>query len=276
MNYVEMLEYHVRVEAELTIAAVETERARAREFGVIEIDADNRVRHFVEKPKDPPAVPGNPGVSLVSMGIYIFTTVKLVKELIRDAKDPHSSHDFGKNIIPSLIGKGDCVFAYPFRDENGNPSGYWRDIGTLDSYFACNLDLVAPHLKIDLYDRDWPIRTYAEARPPARIVDSTVDTAHQGEAVDSLISPGCVLSGARVERSVLSPDVRVHAGAYVSECILMEGVDVGHGAILRKAIACPRVRIPTGTRIGVDHAADRARFIVTPQGVTVIPPEYQW
>jgi len=276
MNYIGMLDYHVRVGADLTIAAVETERTRAREFGVMEIDPDNRVRHFVEKPDNPPIVPGTPEVSLVSMGIYVFTTEKLAKELIRDAKDPHSSHDFGKNIIPSLIERGDRVFVYPFRGQNGRRSGYWRDIGTLDSYFTCNLDLVAPVLDIDLYDRGWPIRTHVGLHPPARIVDSTVNTAQKGETADSLVSPGCVISGAHVKRSILSPAVHIHTGADVSECIVMEGAEVGRNVVLRKTIICPRVRVPNGTKIGLDHAADRSRFIVTAQGVTVIPADYTW
>jgi len=276
MNYCEMLECHVRTGAELTIAAVDIERTRAHDFGVIDIDLDNRVRDFVEKPKDPPTIPGNPNMSLVSMGIYVFNTAKLVREIIRDAKDPDSGHDFGKNVIPALVERGDRVFVYPFRDEHRRSSMYWRDIGTLDSYFTCNLDLVAPQLEIDLYDRRWPIRTYVGTHPPARIVDSTVRMGLKGDAVDSLISQGCVISGGCVERSVLSPEVRVHSGAHVSESILMEGVDIGRGASLRKTIICPHAYIPEGAKVGFDHDADRSRFIVTEQGVTVIPGEYAW
>jgi glucose-1-phosphate adenylyltransferase len=276
MNYVEMIESHVRSGADLSIAGVETERSRAKDFGVMEVDGENRVHRFVEKPGDPPSIPEKPGRSLVSMGIYVFSTVKLVRELIRDAKDPNSGHDFGKDIIPSLIARGDRVHVFPFRDANSGASIYWRDIGTLDSYFACNLDLVAPQPEMDLCDRKWPVRTYARPYPPARIVDSTVDTARKGEVLRSLISQGCVISGGRVEGSVLSPDVRIHTGAHVSESILMEGVDVGRGAALRRTIVSPHVRIPEGTRVGYDDLDDRRRFMVTEQGVTVIPEEYPW
>lgn len=276
MNYVGMIDYHISNGAELTIAAVETDRARASAFGVMGIDPDGRVRHFVEKPENPPACPGNPEMSLCSMGVYVFDTSKLVRELIRDAKDRHSNHDFGKNIIPALIDRGDRVFAYPFRDENTGAPGYWRDIGTLDSYFACNLDLASSQPGIDLYDRRWPIRTYVYPNPPSRIVGATVGDARRGEVVDSLVSPGCTISGARVELSVLSPEVRIHTGADVSQCVLMEGVEVGRGAALRRTIVCPGVHIPEGKRIGMDDRADRARYTVTRDGVTAVPSEYAW
>jgi len=276
MNYADLLDYHLQVEAELTVAGVEIERSRAKDFGVMEVDSGNRLRRFVEKPKDPPAVPDNPGKALVSMGVYIFATAALVRELIRDAKGPRSGHDFGKDIIPSLMERGRRVFVYPFRAEPAKTARYWRDIGTLDSYFECNLDLLAPRLEMPLYDRHWPIRTYVGSQPPARIVDSTIDASLRGRAVESLICPGCVISGAQVERSVLSPRVRVHSKADVYESILMEGVDVGRGAALRRAIVCPRVNVPEGVQVGFDPDKDRARFVVTPQGVTVVPEEYVW
>jgi glucose-1-phosphate adenylyltransferase len=276
MNYAEMLQAHVAASAELTIGGVETDRGRARDFGVMEVDGENRVLRFVEKPKAPPAIPTNPEKSLVSMGIYVFNTVKLVRELIRDAKDRRSSHDFGKDIIPAMIGRGDRVYVHPFRDGSGGSPRYWRDIGTLDSYFTCNLDLLVPQPDIDLHDRHWPIRTCVGPYPPARIVDSTFDFTEKGMAVQSLISQGCVVSGGRVDRSVLSPGVQVHTGANVSECILTEGVDVGRGAAIRSTIVCPGVRIPDGTKVGYDRDADRRRFTVTEQGIVVIPKEYAW
>jgi glucose-1-phosphate adenylyltransferase len=276
MGYVGMIDYHVSNGAELTIAAVEIERQRACEFGVMETDPDGRVRHFVEKPEKPSACPGNPEMSLCSMGVYVFNAGKLVRELIRDAKDRHSSHDFGKNIIPGLIDRGDRVFAYPFRDENTGSPGYWRDIGTLDSYFDCNLNLASPQPGIDLYDRHWPIRTCIPPHPPSRIVGAAVGDARRGEVIDCLISPGCTISAARVELSVLSPEVRIHSAANVSHCILMEGVEVGRGVVLRRTIVCPGVRIPEGKRIGMDDRADRARYTVTQAGVTAVPSEYAW
>jgi glucose-1-phosphate adenylyltransferase len=276
MNYTGMIEYHVENGAELTIAAVEIEREQASSFGVMGIDPDGCVRLFVEKPGNPPACPGNPEMSLCSMGVYVFSTTKLVRELIRDAKDRRSSHDFGKSIIPALIERGDRVFAYPFRDDSTGATGYWRDIGTLDSYFACNLDLASPRPGIDLYDKSWPIRTRTQPHPPSRVVGTTAGGARSGEVVDSLLGPGCVISGARVEQSVLSPEVRIHGGAEVSQCVLMEGVEVGCGVTLRKTIVCPGVQIPEGKRIGVDGRADRARYTVSQGGITVVPSEFTW
>lgn len=276
MDYSKMLDYHVAKGAEMTIAAVEVERSTAKDMGVVGMDSDCRVLEFVEKPQDPPAMPGDPRKSLVSMGVYVFTTVKLVRELIRDAKDVNSRHDFGKDIIPELVRRGDKVVVYPFRDERLNKPAYWRDIGTLDSYYAATLDLADPYPEINLYDAQWPIRTYFGQHPPARIVDSSIDLGLQGKVVDSLISSGCVISGGSVERSVLSPEVRVHTGASVTESVLLHGVDVGRNAVIHKALVCPDVRIPDGATIGVNGEADRARFIVTDKGVTVVPGGYIW
>jgi glucose-1-phosphate adenylyltransferase len=276
MNYTGMIDHHLSTGADVTLAAVEAERVLARGFGVIGADSDGRVRSFVEKPKHPPAFPGNPQLSLCSMGVYVFNTEKLVRELIRDAKNRRSGHDFGKNVIPAMIEGGGQVFVYPFRDENSGTPGYWRDIGTLDAYLACNLDLASPRPGIDLYDRQWPIRTYVYPHPPARIVGGADGGAPRGEVTDSLISPGCAISGARVEMSVLSIDVRINDGAEVTECVLMEGVEIGRGAKLRRTIVCPGVRVPEGKRIGVDGRADQARFTVTPDGVAAVPSEYVW
>ncbi len=276
MNYTGMIERHLSTGADVTLAAVETERILARAFGVIGADSEGRVLSFVEKPKHPPAFPGNPELSLCSMGVYVFNTEKLVRELIRDAKARRSSHDFGRNVIPSMIERGSRIFVYPFRDENSDAPGYWRDIGTLDAYLACNLDLASTRSGIDLYDRQWPIRTYVHPRPPARIAGGTDGGAPGGGVTDSLISPGCAISGASVEMSVLSIDVRINDGADVSQCVLMEGVEIGSGAVLRRTIVCPGVRVPDGKRIGMDDRADHARFTVTPDGVAAVPSEYAW
>jgi glucose-1-phosphate adenylyltransferase len=276
MDYTKMLEYHIERGAEMTIAAVEIDRPKAREMGVLGVDAGWKVTEFVEKPADPPGIPGNCGQSLASMGVYVFTTVKLVRELIKDTKDPNSRHDFGRNIIPSLVNSGDPVYAYPFRDERSGKAGYWRDIGTLDSYYEANLDLADPYPEINLYEKSWPIRTYFGQFPPARIVDSSIDLGLHGKVVDSLVSSGCVISGSSVERCVLSPEARVHTGAKVTESILLDGVDVGRNATVHRALICPGVRIPDGARVGVDSEADKSRFIVTPQGVTVVPGGYEW
>lgn len=276
MDYSLMLESHIAKGAELTIAAVEIERAQAREMGVMGVNSEMRVQAFVEKPQDPPTIPGNPGISLVSMGVYIFNTAKLVRELIRDAKTEGSRRDFGRSIIPNLVAVGDPVYAYPFRDARYNKPAYWRDIGTLDSFYSANIDLVDPYPIVNLYDNTWPIRTYFGQYPPARIVDSSIDLGLQGKVVDSLISSGCVISGALVERSVLSPEVRVHTGAKVSDSILMNNVDIGRRAQVHRALLCPGVEVPDGEVIGLDPESDRQRFIVTEQGVTVVPGGFAW
>ncbi|MBU0507879.1 glucose-1-phosphate adenylyltransferase [bacterium] len=276
MDYSLLLEYHIEKHAELTIAAVEIERAEAQQMGVLGVDADCRVREFVEKPENPPPIPKNSNMSLVSMGVYVFNTAKLVRELIRDAKDPHSKRDFGRNIIPSLIERDEMVMAYPFREERTRKTAYWRDIGTLDSYYTTNLDLADPYPEIDLYEQRWPIRTYFGQFPPARVVDSSLDLGLHGTVVDSLICSGCVISGGRVEKSVLSPQVRVHTGAEVTESVLMERVDIGRRAVVRRALLCPGVHVPDGATIGVNHEDDAARFIVTPKGVTVVPGDFTW
>jgi glucose-1-phosphate adenylyltransferase len=276
MDYTSMLQAHAVTGAELTVAGVESDRYQARNFGVMEIDDKNRLLHFFEKPETPPSIPSNPEKSLVSMGIYVFDTVKLVKELIRDGKNRRSSHDFGKDVIPAMIERGARIYVYSFRNERTGIPMYWRDIGTLDSYFECSFDLLADEPGINLYDRHWPIRVCANQYPPARIVDSTVDFTLKGTAEHSIISHGCTVSGAKVDRSILSPNVQVHAGASVLECILHEGVVIGHRAAIRNTIVCPGVCIPDGARVGYDRDSDRRRFTVTDRGVVVIPEEYTW
>lgn len=276
MDYSRMLEYHMESNAELTIAAVEVDREQASGLGVMQVDNRNKVTDFAEKSDDPPPIPDRPNRFLASMGIYVFSTKKLVRELIADSKNRESKHDFGKNLIPALVDGKDRVFAYRFSDEDTAGAGYWRDIGTLDSYFSANIDLVHPNPEFDLYDRHWPIRTTIRQNPPARIVGSTVKEKLSGLMSDSLVSSGSILSGCRVERSVLSPDVRVHTDAHVEESILMEGADVGRGSVIRQAILCPGVHVPDGAAIGVDPDADRERFMVTQNGVAVVPGDFIW
>lgn len=275
MDYAKMLDSHIAKGAELTIAAVPLPRPEAREMGVMGVDDTFRIREFVEKPADPPAMPGHPDLSLASMGVYIFSTQKLVRELVKDYKDPNSKRDFGRNIIPRMVQQGDPVYSYAFQDEAGGPA-YWRDIGTLDSFYTANIDLVRPNPSINLYDRVWPLRTYSPQTPPARIVDSTIEETLEGIVVDSLVSAGTVISGGRVVRSVLSPEVRVHTGAEIADSILMEGVDIGRRSTVRNAIVCSGVRIPPDVTVGVNPVEDKARFIVTEKGVTVIPEDYVW
>ncbi len=276
MDYRRMVEYHVSKGADLTIAATTLPRMDAREMGVVHTDEDYRVVGFVEKPKDPPAMPGYPDLALASMGVYVFNTARLVRELIRDSKDPSSSHDFGKNIIPHLVRNQEKVFVYPFQSGDGSSPSYWRDIGTLDSFYEANLELVRPNPQIDLYESSWPVRTFVPQTPPARIVDSTIRTDIPGIVEDSLVSAGVIISGGRVLRSVLSPFVKVHTGSEVTDSIIMDGVDVGRGARVKRAIVCAGVAIPPGICIGIDPEDDRSRFIVTKAGVTVVPEGYVW
>lgn len=269
MNYCEMLSMHLAHEADLTIACLEVPRSEAHRFGVLSVDDSDRIVQFSEKPDDPTPSPDNPDRALASMGIYIFSTKMLVRRVIEDAKH-QTSHDFGKDIIPEMV-KSDRVFAYNFRDADGHPS-YWRDIGTIDAYWESNMDLTAITPEFDLYDSTWPIRTHQEQHPPAKTVvaESSKGTRY-GEAVNSLVSAGCIISGARVERSVLSPAVRVGGHSEILDSVLMEGVVVGEDVKIRRAIVDKDVQIPNGVTIGYDHDEDTKRFTVTDSGIVVVP-----
>ncbi|MBL7222578.1 MAG: glucose-1-phosphate adenylyltransferase [Candidatus Brocadiae bacterium] len=265
MNYRAMARAHLDKNAHMTLACIPVPREQAREFGVAVVDENNRIIDFQEKPSDPPTIPGSADLCLASMGVYLFDTATLVREVANDAKTP-SNHDFGKDIIPKMI-HTHCVYAHDFQDENRKPAKYWRDVGTLDAYWEANMDLVAIDPAFNLYDPAWPIRTFPSNEPPAKTVFQS------GIVTDTLISPGCIISGARVEHSVLSPSVRIDEGAHVSESILMEGTLVGRGCRIHKAIIDKGVYVADGTRVGVEHAEDSKRYIVTEQGVTVIPRE---
>jgi glucose-1-phosphate adenylyltransferase len=271
MDYREMVEFHRESGAGLTIAALSVPRSVARgQLGVLSVDDAGRVTAFSEKPETPAPLPNNPERSLSSMGIYVFDTALLRERLAEDAADPESSHDFGRDIIPRMIGK-DPTVAFPFERGNRNVVPYWRDVGTLDAYWEAHMDLVAALPRFDLYDRTWPIHTYYEPWPPAKTVLD--DPQRTGCAVNSLLSAGCIVSGARSVRSILSPAVRLHSSAYVEESVLLDRVQVGHGVKIRRAIIDKGVRIPDNARIGYDHEADARRFTVTPGGIVVIPKE---
>ncbi len=271
MNYRKMVEYHAESEADLTVGALRVDRLAARQFGVMAVDHQQRIIGFDEKPDDPKTIPGSDSQCLASMGIYIFTARFLFEQLCRDATDPSSSHDFGRNIIPSIIDTH-RVFAFPFRDENRKGDAYWRDVGTLDAYYEANMDLIAIDPQLNMYDAHWPIRTYLPILPPPKFVfggDGRLD--RQGCALDSIICQGCILSGGRVERSILGPAVRVNSYATVEDSILFHGVDIGRHAKIRRAIIDKGVKIPAGVQIGYDLDQDRARgFMVSEQGVVVI------
>jgi glucose-1-phosphate adenylyltransferase len=276
MNYAEMLSYHVEHKADITISCVTVPKAEANQFGIAVVDEENRIKAFQEKPKENPAtIPSDPTSCFASMGVYVFSIEPLVRRISADARR-ETAHDFGKNIIPEMVAENARVYAYPFKDENKKDVAYWRDVGTIDGYYEANMDLteVTPHF--NLYDESWPIRTYREQFPPAKFVFSepiSDQPTRRGQALDSLIPGGVIISGGTVIHSVLSPQVRVNSYSHVADSILMEGVSIGRRARIRKAIVDKGVRIPEGTTIGYDPEADRARFTVTGNGVVVVPKE---
>ncbi len=272
MNYLEMLNYHIDKRADMTAACVEFPRLESTGFGVLHVDADHRIINFLEKPKDPPGIPGNPEFSLANMGIYIFNTETLVQEVIRDARLPDSDHDFGKNIIPSMVQRAMRVYSYSFRDENKKEVPYWRDIGRIDAFFEANMDLVAIEPIFNLYDPAWPIRTYQRQCPPAKTIFGG-DPGHIRSAVveDSLIANGCIISGATVQRSILSPNVRVDYYAEVADAILFDDVHIGPRARIRRAIIEEGVKVPAGYTIGYDRELDARRFPISDGGVVIVP-----
>jgi glucose-1-phosphate adenylyltransferase len=267
MNYARMIRQHVKSEAEMTVAAIEMPLADAGRFGVLEVDRKDRVVGFEEKPDRPHSMPDKPGRVLASMGIYVFNIDTLRAACCEDA-ERMSSHDFGKDIIPRLI-ENNHVAAYRFIDENKKDAQYWRDVGTLQTYWDANMDLVAVDPMFNLYDTAWPIRTWVPSAPPAKFVFATPGERF-GVAVDSIVGPGCIVSGGMVNRSVLSPNVRVNSFSSVEESILMAGVSIGRHARIRRAIIEKGVEIPPGSVIGYDPEEDARRYHVTPEGLVVI------
>jgi glucose-1-phosphate adenylyltransferase len=274
MDYGEMLADHVRNEADMTVACMEVPIGEASAFGVMAVDDEGRVVSFVEKPVNPPAMPDRPDTALCSMGVYVFNAAFLYEQLIRDADDSHSEHDFGKDVIPHLLHSGYRVYAHSFSDSCVYAQGekpYWRDVGTVDAYWEANLDLSRVTPELNLYDKDWPIWTDQQQLPPAKFVFD--DDNRRGMAVDSTVSGGCIISGATVRRSVLFSNVHVAEGAYLEEAVVLPSVRIGEGAMLKKVVIDRGCQIPPGMTIGVDHEADAARFLVTAQGVTLVTPE---
>ncbi len=271
MNYRTLLEFHQQKEADLTIAALRVGVEEARDFGVMQVDADGRLVGFEEKKPNPKTIPGDPRHCLASMGVYVFNARFLFEQLCLDATRPGSAHDFGHNIIPALIDTH-RLYAFPFRDENRKQDAYWRDVGTLDAYFAANMDLISVDPQLNMYDGHWPIRTYHPNNPPPKFVFAEKgDNARRGEALDSIVCQGSIISGGQVKRSILGFNVRVNSFAQVEDSILFDGVDIGRHARVRRAIIDKWVRIPPGTQVGFDPEQDRARgFTVSEGGVTVI------
>ncbi len=271
MNYYTLMDFHWQAEADLTVGVVEMDKDKAAYLGVVEVDNLGRVVGFQEKPAKPKTIPGNPDKIYASMGIYVFKHPVLEEELQEDAKKGNSGHDFGKDIIPQMLKKSLKIVAFNFIDENKTGARYWRDIGTIDAYYEANMDLIRVDPIFNLYDRDWPIRTYEEQFPPAKTVFSGGEIAGRiGLVLDSLVSGGCVISGGKVQRSILSPNVRIHSYSEIYDSILMEGVNVSRYAKIKKAIIDKDVDIPQGMVIGYDLEEDKKRFFVSESGIVVV------
>ncbi len=266
MDYAAMLDFHQAKGAALTVAAVPAPRKEASAFGILDINENQEVIDFLEKPADPPGMPGNPDYSLVSMGVYVFEAEELVRQLIADAKNSKSKHDFGHNIIPQMVGRKK-VYAFSFDDPVTHMPSYWRDIGKLDAYFAANMELLGEKPVFDLFGGDWPIRGHVSPSPPAKYLSREKPVA----VTDSLISAGCVLNEATVRRAVLSPWVQIGRGAVVEEAILWDGVKIGTGAKIKRAVIEDGVNIPPRFAIGYNREADARRFPVTEGGIVVVP-----
>jgi len=267
MDYGPMIGYHVEKEADITVGVVEVPRARAQEFGVMTVDESNRIVRFQEKPRDPEPIPGRPDVALASMGIYVFHPRLLERLLRADAEDPDSAHDFGRNIVPGAIDKL-RVYAYPFEDVRTKAQNYWRDVGTVDAYYEANLELVSVSPDLNIYDEQWPIWTYQEQLPPAKFVFNDHD--RRGQAIDSMVSGGCIISGSKVVNSLLFSSVRVHDYTSIDRSVILPGVRVGERCVIRNAIIDEGSDVPDDTQIGVDPVADAERYYVTESGVVLV------
>ena len=269
MDYAQMLRFHEQKRADLTVACIQVPLEDGKRFGVMQVNADSRVVDFKEKPQDPETMPGQPDRVLASMGIYVFGTEALVRQVTADARksDAETQHDFGKNIIPAMV-KPCNVYAYDFRRSPDGRRAYWRDIGTRDAYWQANMDLLEDDAPFSLFDPDWPIRTFHRQCPP------TMFTASGGAdpaVSNSLISDGCIIDGARINRCVISPSVRIEPECEVTESVIMEGVVIGRGAKIRRALIDKGTHVPPGCRIGFDSEHDAARFTMTTNGIAVLP-----
>jgi glucose-1-phosphate adenylyltransferase len=269
MDYGPMIASHTENNADITVGVIQVPLHEATGFGVMAIEDDNRVVGFEEKPVNPKSIPGNPDAAMASMGIYVFNRDFLIETLEADAANPDSQHDFGQNIIPENIGKN-RVFAYPFHDVKTRAQSYWRDVGTVDAYFRANLELVYVHPELNLYDDDWPIWTYQEQLPPAKFVLD--DSGRVGMATNSMVSGGCIVSGAYVRQSLLFSSVSVDEGSEVIQAVVLPQVSIGKNCRITRAIIDKRCVIPDNTVIGEDHADDAKRFRVTAEGVVLVCP----
>ncbi|MFA5983246.1 MAG: glucose-1-phosphate adenylyltransferase [Methylococcaceae bacterium] len=270
MDYAAMLADHVRTKADLTIGCIEVSLKDAAAFGVMDVDENRRVRAFVEKPENPPVMPGRVDTALASMGIYVFNARFLFEQLIKDADTRGSNRDFGKDIIPSVI-KRYIVNAYPFLDLQSGEQSYWRDVGTVDAYWEANMELIGVKPDLNLYDKTWPIWTYQEQTPPAKFVFD--NDKRRGMAVDSMVSGGCIISGSKVRHSLLFSNVRVNSYSVIQDTIVLPEVNIARHCRITKAILEKGCDVPEGTVIGEDRAEDEKRFYVSPGGVVLVTPD---
>jgi glucose-1-phosphate adenylyltransferase len=270
MDYGHMLAFHMERDADMTVGCVEVPVMEARGFGVMAVNEQGKVERFEEKPENPSTMPGSDSIALASMGIYVFNTQFLYEALIRDAHNPDSDNDFGRNIIPEAIEKS-RVYAYPFRDPNTGEQGFWRDVGTVDSFWAANMELVDPMPELNLYDKEWPIRTYQPQLPSAKFVLD--EGQQQGEVVNSIVSGGCIISAASLRRSLLFSNVRVHARSVLEETVVFPEVEIGRDCHIRRAVIDAGCRIPDGTVIGANQDDDARRFNVSNNGIVAVTVE---
>lgn len=270
-DYSKLLAFHIAKGADVSVSCVEVPLGKASEFGVVKVDDEDRIIEFLEKPANPPSIPGQPDVAFASMGIYIFNAKFLIELLESDAIDPKSSHDFGKDIIPALIGKANLM-AHRFADSCVTPPGarepYWRDVGTVDAYWEANLDLISVTPELDLYDEAWPIWTYQLQKPAAKFVFDSED--RRGMAVDSVVSAGCVISGAVVRRSLLFNCVRINSYSVVEDTVVLPECDIGRHCRIRRAIIGSGCKVPEGLIIGENAEDDARRFDVSDTGIVLV------
>lgn len=274
MDYSKLLAYHVEKAAYMTVACIKVPLKDATAFGVMGVNEESRVVDFHEKPEHPTPIPDNPEFALASMGIYVFNTEFLCEQLERDRADPRSSHDFGKDIIPYLVSENYRVYAQNFEDScvmmNGE-APYWRDVGTIDSYWEANMELTKVTPDLNMYDQEWPIWTYQEQLPPAKFVFD--DDQRRGMAVDSLVSGGCIISGAEVRRSLLYSNVRIHSYCTIEDSVILPNVTIARDVTLKRVVVDKSCVIPEGLTVGINREEDKKRFFVTDNGITLITPE---
>lgn len=268
MNYGEMLQAHVEADADFTVGCIEVSKEEAKSFGVMSVEQNFEINRFTEKPADPETIPGDPEKCLASMGIYVFSMEHLARVLCEDAENPESDHDFGKDIIPASIANSKAI-AYPFLDEKGDPA-YWRDVGTLHSYWKANMELCEIEPELNLYQRDWPIWTYQSQSPPAKFAFD--DDGRRGMAVDSLVAGGCIISGAEVRRSVIFFNTHVETGTYVEDSVILPKCTIGKNCTIKRTIIDKGTLIPDDFEVGVDLEKDRERFLVTDEGIVLVTP----